>query len=90
MQQCGPYHCDTCGASEIGPYDNASPLTADDGRTGWYSPGADPGSSANVIGGRVVGYVQMRAAYQQQFSGNPLWHDKDYVDAWWEEQRKAL
>lgn len=20
--QCGPYHCDNCGASEIGPYDN--------------------------------------------------------------------
>lgn len=85
--QCGPYHCDRCGASEIGPYDKERPLSEDEKRTGWYAPGAEPGSTANVIGGRIVSHVQARAAYQAEFTGNPLWHDKAYVDDWWEKQR---
>ncbi len=38
MQQCGPFHCNACGASEIGPYDAERELTADEHRTGWYAP----------------------------------------------------
>ena len=89
MQQCGPYHCDNCHASEIGPYDEERPLSEDEGRTGWYAPESAPGSSANVIDGRIVGYVQARNAYRQEFTGNPLWHDKKYVDDWWAAQREA-
>lgn len=87
MQQCGPYHCDNCFASEIGPYDDERPLTAEEERTGWYAPNAEPGSSANVIGGRIVSHVQARETYRQEFQDNPLWHDKKYVDDWWAKQR---
>lgn len=86
-QQCGPYHCDNCGASEQGPYDTERPLTARERETGWYAPGEPPGSSANVIGGRVVSHVQARAAYAREFTGNSLWHDKSHVEAWWNKQR---
>ena len=102
MIQCGPYHCDQCGASEIGPYDNyidpfrtafheqpnkpaEDPriLTKRESETGWYAPNSMPGSSANVIGGKVVSHRQMKAAYQKEFKGNPLWNDKSYVDDWY-------
>lgn len=89
MQQCGPYHCENCRASEIGPYDIERPLTENEERTGWYAPESLPGSSANVIDGRIVGYVQARDTYRREFIGNPLWHDKAYVDDWWEAQRTA-
>lgn len=36
MQQCEPYHCESCGAVEIGPTTTPSePLTDDEKRTGW-------------------------------------------------------
>lgn len=87
MQQCGPYHCD-CGASEIGIHDEPRELTAQEEKTGWYAPGAEPGSSANVIGGRVVSHRQMGETYRQEFTGNMLWHDKKYVEDWWKDIRK--
>lgn len=89
MQQCGPYHCESCHASEIGPYDDERPLSEDEKRTGWYAPESEPGSTANVIGGRIVGYVQARDTYRREFVGNPLWHDKQHVDDWWDSQRRA-
>lgn len=88
LQQCGPFHCEECGASEIGPFDKERPLTEQEDKSGWYAPGSEPGSSANVIGGRVVSHVQMRRAYADEFTGNPLWHDKAYVEEWWEKVRK--
>ena len=88
MQQCGPFHCDKCGASEIGPFDDERPLSAEETRTGWYAPGQPAGSSVNVIEGRVVSHQQMRATYQAEFAGNPLWHDNKYVDEWWQTIRR--
>ena len=88
MQQCGPYHCDACGASEIGPYDDPRPLSDMEAKCGWYAPGAIPGSSANVIDGRVVSHVQARRAYADAFTGNPMWHDKPYVENWWRDLRE--
>lgn len=88
MQQCGPFHCDSCGASEIGAFDAERELTDAEKKFGWYSPGAEPGSSANVIGGRIVSHIQMRGAYQREFSGNMLWHDKKYVEDWFAENRR--
>ena len=67
MMQCGPYHCEDCGASQIGPHDKERPLSAAEQHTGWYAPGAEPGSSANVIDGRIVSHVQARQAYRDQF-----------------------
>lgn len=88
FQQCGPFHCDACLASEIGPYDAERPLSDEERKTGWYGPGAEPGSSTNVIGGRIVSHVQARETYKREFAGNPLWHDKKYVDDWWAAQRE--
>lgn len=85
--QCGPYHCDACGASEIGAYDRERELSAQENSTGWYGPGSPPGSTANVIGGRIVSHVQARDAYRREFTGNPLWHDEKYVADWWDQQR---
>lgn len=47
-QQCGPYHCQRCGASEIGAFDDKRPRTAREIDTGWYEPNSPAGSSANV------------------------------------------
>lgn len=89
FQQCGPFYCEECGASEIGAYDEPRTLTSEEERTRWYAPGGEPGSSANVINGRVVSHVQVRAAYRQEFTGNPLWYDKKYVADWWRQLRKG-
>ncbi len=88
MQQCGPYHCDNCHASQIGVYDSPRRLTAEEESKGWYAPDAEPGSSANVIGGRVVSHVQMRDTYQREFRGNLMWHDDEYVAYWWRDIRE--
>lgn len=89
FQQCGPYHCDNCFAVQIGAYDEPRELTADEERTRWYAPGAEPGSSANVIAGRVVSHVQMRDTYRREFVGNPLHDWPGYVDQWFAKVRKA-
>lgn len=89
MQQCGPFHCFKCGASEIGMFDEERPLTDQEEKTGWYAPNTEPGSSVNVIGGQIVSHRQMKETYQQEFRGNPLWHDDQYVADWWENTRKG-
>lgn len=86
--QCGPYHCEQCGASEIGPHDKERPLSEDENRTGWYAPGAEPGSSANVIGGKVVTHRQMTETYKQAFTGNPLYEVPGCVENWFDEVRR--
>lgn len=88
LQQCGPFHCDTCGASEIGSFDEERPLTEQEEKTGWYGPDSEPGSSANVIGGKIVSHQQMKETYREEFYQNPLWHDKAYVEKWWNTVRK--
>jgi len=52
--QCGPYYCEACRASEIGPYDKDRDLTPEEKKYGWYKPGAPLGSSVNAIGGLPV------------------------------------
>jgi hypothetical protein len=89
MTQCGPYHCENCGSSEIGAYDKERELSEQEEKFGWYAPGSPPGSTANVIGGRVVSHVQARKTYTREFERNPLWHDKEYVEEWWRKQREG-
>lgn len=86
--QCGPYHCDNCLASEIGTYDKERELSAEEIKTGWYSPGSEPGSSANMIGGRIVSHVQARDTYKQEFYRNSQYDIPGFVENWWNEQRK--
>jgi hypothetical protein len=71
LVQCSPFHC-ACGASQIGPHDKERELTTHEKRTGWYAPGSEPGSSANVIGGHLVSHQKMRDAYRAEFTDNPL------------------
>jgi hypothetical protein len=40
-QQCGPYHCENCGASEIHPNDTL-PLDEDEQETGFYKNRISP------------------------------------------------
>jgi hypothetical protein len=87
-QQCGPFHCDNCGASEIGAYDAERPLSEAETKCGWYKPGAEPGSSANVVNGKIVSHVQARAEYVEAFAGNPLWCVPGYVEEWWRKMRE--
>lgn len=88
MQQCGPFHCENCGASEIGPHDKERVLTNEESKTGWYAPGKPPGSSANVIGGRIVSHVVMRDTYRDKFLGEPLYDVPGEVEKWWKDIRK--
>lgn len=88
MVQCGPYHCMSCKASEIGPYDKPRTLTAQETATGWYAPESEPGSSANVIDGEIVSVARMQQAYHAQFTGNPDYHREGVVAQWFEQVRQ--
>ncbi|WP_109150273.1 hypothetical protein [Azospirillum sp. TSO5] len=88
--QCGHFHCTACGASEIGPHDKPRELTDDEKRTGWYGPGAEPGSSANVIGGKIVSHTEMRDTYHAAFAGNPDYERPGAVEEWREAVRKPV
>lgn len=62
MVQCGPYHCEACGASEMGP--NDEPTTADERKHGWFAPGAPPSQDANVVDGKIVSYREAKVVYE--------------------------
>jgi hypothetical protein len=87
LVQVGPYYCDNCRASQIGPCDENEAFACEK-IFGWYGPERPPGSSANVINGKVVSHREMLAAYRQKFMGNPLWEDKSYVDNWYKNIRE--
>ena len=63
--QCGPYHCEGCGASEIGPYDTERPLTEREKATGWYGPDTPAGSSANIdAAGKHIRWFEADTLYR--------------------------
>jgi len=66
FQQCGPYHCQRCGASETSPYDEGRELTDSEKATGWYEPGTPAGSAANVDeDGRIIPFWQADNLYRE-------------------------
>lgn len=78
--QCGPFCCDGCGASEIGPerykdcQDRADALNLDEDerRTGFYKNRISP--LANQHEGKVINHKQAQALYRAQYfreHGNP-------------------
>lgn len=87
--QCGPYHCLSCGASEIGSFDTERELSADEKRTGWYGPGQEPSDKANVIGGKVVSHQVMATEYYRKFAGNIGYEKPGVVEDWFAEMRKG-
>ena len=81
--QCGPFHCHGCGASEIGPGGKDRDLSPREVDTGWYAPGSEPDSNANVIAGQVVGYKVMREVYADAFAGaEDLRSTPGFVEEW--------
>lgn len=63
--QCGPYYCENCQASEIGPNDKPRELSEKEKETGWYEPGEPLGSSANTCMGELVDHKTARKLYEQ-------------------------
>lgn len=63
MEQCGPYHCESCGASEISYLDKRQ-LTDREKVTGWYEPGTPVSESANTVGGRLVDHKEALDFYR--------------------------
>ena len=73
MVQCGPYHCERCGASECGPYDNDK--SRHDPDTGWYPPGSLAGSSANVDErGNHISWHKADGLYRAQYGVPPRYN----------------
>jgi hypothetical protein len=65
-QQCGPFHCERCFASEIGGFDKVDwdSLEEQERRTGWYKPGSPAGSSVNTVDGIIVKHQEAKLAYR--------------------------
>ena len=59
-QQCGPYHCESYGASEVHPNDTL-PLDEDEEGTGFYKNRISP--IANTSNGKLVGYKKALQLY---------------------------
>lgn len=56
MQQCGPYYCPDCGASEASYLDNRA-LNPKEEATGWYMPHSPVSEYANTINGQLVSHT---------------------------------
>ena len=68
MTQVGPYHCNNCGASQCGPYDDKEP----DPKTGWFPPDSPAGSSANVDEqGRHISWKKADTLYRAKHGVGP-------------------
>jgi hypothetical protein len=77
--QCGPYHCENCKASEIGPelFENESNFTDQELKTGWYEPGSKPGPNANVDeDGKHIPYYIADTLYRQSRGVAPRYDDQ--------------
>lgn len=72
MVQCGPYHCEVCGSSEIGPHDGEHNWSERERQTGWYEPGSPPGASANVDDeGNHIRYFEADTLYRAKLGVEP-------------------
>lgn len=72
MVQCGPYHCERCGSSEIGPHDEERALTPEEEKHGWYAPGTPAGSSANVDDdGNHIRHFEADTLYRKSLGVSP-------------------
>lgn len=63
--QCGPYHCERCGASQMAPSGNDNHrATEEERKRGWFGPGGPVSVDANRIGGKLVGHHAAKVAYR--------------------------
>lgn len=63
--QCGPYFCENCHASQIGPYDSPSILNEKEKETGWYKPGRPVNKVCNTYQGDLVSHTLAKALYRK-------------------------
>jgi len=81
--QCGPYHCDNCKASEIGPEQfqlDCSQFSDEELKTGWYLPGSPPGPNANVDeSGNHIPYYVADTLYRQKNGVSPRYDETGRV-----------
>ena len=75
MVQCGPYHCFSCGGSEIGPeWEKVKDsLTDAERETGFYKGKISP--HANQVNGVPICHKTADALYRAKYfaeNGNPL------------------
>ena len=81
MQQCGPYYCENCGASQIGGFDTERDLTPEEKKTGWYKPGSPVGSSVNAVGGVPVDHKTAKRLYEIGYHNDvQLLDEKEFRD----------
>lgn len=72
FQQVGPYHCDGCHASEVGPYENVEARPDYDSKTGWYRPNSPAGEHANVDDkGRHISWQEADTLYRAKHGVPP-------------------
>lgn len=76
MLQCGPYFCENCGASQIGPYDDTDLylfneitnktriLLEKEKQTGWYLPNGRLGNTVNIYKGKYITHQQAEFLYK--------------------------
>ena len=63
--QCGPYACEECNASEIGPEGAERGFVPPEGsKGGWYPPGGPTSPHANTAGGVLVDHQTAKALYR--------------------------
>lgn len=62
IEQCGPFYCMECGASEISYLDKRE-LSEEEMQTGWYMPGMPVSENANTAGGVLVDHVSAKKLY---------------------------
>lgn len=62
--QVGPFYCENCGASQIGPHDKSRVLTEEERKFGWYGPNTELGSSVNRVGNIPVSAALAKDLYK--------------------------
>jgi hypothetical protein len=76
MVQAGPFHCEACGAFELGPYDDMTP-TDEERRVGWYSPTrTELPSSVSTLDGRFLDSQTALGIYRQGLVEQVPFHAK--------------
>ena len=63
LVQCGPYNCLSCGAIEIGAFDNKLELSDEEKSTGWYKPGRKYEGCGNTVNGQLVDHKEAKKMY---------------------------
>lgn len=79
LVQCGPYHCEKCGAIEIGAFDNYTKHTEAEKKTGWYAPEKPYTGVGNMVGGKLVSHQKALRVYKENYPFSATEEGKRYI-----------